>query len=576
MPQLLEHDTFVRQYLLRLLPSDDADLTDVTVQRSHLQRLEDFTDTLPASQNNLKALILFHRLQLDASQGVYDRPRFTKYLAYPRQQAYYSQDRLKSLTTQRPLDFSANYAGETRRPPIQNDTPLVRQYLENYFQTEDTVNAFATWLDRAYLQNLLAETRIVYGLGPSQRWYDQLSPASQREVRERIELKFAATSKEYYQPNDSVSLVADIKNVSQLIVRIYNINARNAFRKNASAINTDLDLDGLVANSEQTLTYSTPADRRHRETIQLPQLEGRGVWVVDLLGGGQRSRALIQKGQLRSVQRLTDAGHEFFVLDETGKKVPTAHVEVGNRKFTPDPKRDGAIIVPYGEQDRNEQLLLVDGQFSTLENFQHRSENYVLECGFLIDTQNLISGQKGSMILRPQLLCNGQPVSLEVLKKVQLQITTVDQDGIEATQNVSDLELKADRETVHQFLVPQRLASLRATLSAEVLSLSKNVTSRIAASQTVNVNEISKTTQVSDFFLVHDVQGYRLQVRGRNGEPIARLPVSIQLQADYLTQPVSFTFATAADGQALLGNLADFVSLQASAEGLQPRTFALN
>jgi hypothetical protein len=573
LPQLLENDTFVRQYLLRLLPSDDVASDNVAEQRAHLQRLEDFTNSLPPSQNSLKGLVLYQRLALDASEELFDRGRFERYLGLPRHQGYYSQDFLKASQRIPPLEFHANYAGETRLPPIGDDAALVRRYLEHFFQSDDNLNRFSRWLDRGFLESVLTETKILYGLGASNVWYAKLNPQQQKELRERIELRFAPISKRYYKPDENVQLVLDIKNVPKLIVRIYQLNAQNIYRKQGKPVSTDIDLDGLVANAERAMEYTLPADRRHREKLELPECSGRGAWVVDLLGGGMRSRALIVKGQLRSTQLLTDAGHELRIFDESGNPAPQATLEMGSRTFRPE--ESGAILIPYGEAETTQPILLVDGAAATVEMFTHRKESYTLEMGVLMDSQNLLSGAKGSLIVRPQLLCNGQPTSIDSLEEAQLTIVTTDQDGTQSTLTVPGLELKNDAETTHQFLVPQRLRSVQVTLTGRVLALSRNVREPLAAVQSLSVNTMAATSQVADFYLIRDDQGYRLQVRGRNGEPIARLPVTVQLGVDRVLATPSAVLASDANGQIVLGGLDGVYSVQASATGLANRQFSL-
>lgn len=42
----------------------------------------------------------------------------------------------------------------------------------------------------------------------------------------------------------------------------------------------------------------------------------RGVFVVELMGSGKQSRAVIRKGVIRYVEQLTSAGHAFYCYDE--------------------------------------------------------------------------------------------------------------------------------------------------------------------------------------------------------------------------------------------------------------------
>ncbi|MCU0709869.1 MAG: hypothetical protein MUF23_16425, partial [Pirellula sp.] len=174
IPQLLENDGFVRQYLVRLLPQEHVAINDLQERRAHLQRLEDFTSTLPASQNSLKGLVLFQRLALDASEEKFDRPRFERYLALPRHQPYCNVDFLKANQNVPHVDLNAQYGGETRLPPIADDTDLIRRHLEHFLQADDNIDRFATWLDRGFLENVLIETKILYGIGNSSLWYSKL------------------------------------------------------------------------------------------------------------------------------------------------------------------------------------------------------------------------------------------------------------------------------------------------------------------------------------------------------------------------------------------------------------------
>lgn len=573
IPQLLENDVFVRQYLLRLLPNDDVAPQNLKERRAHLQRLEDFTSTLPPSQNSLKGLVLYQRLMLDLTEEKFDRPRFERYLALPRNQFYCNPEFVRANRNVPMIDFGAQYDTETRLPPIINDAELIRRYLEHFLQADDKIDRFAKWLDRGFLDRVLIETKILYGLGNSAEWYKKLNAADQKTLRDRIELKFAPISKSLYQPDEPVQLVLDVKNVPKLIIRLYQLNPRNIYRRQGKPVSSDIDLDGLVANAEQTIEYTVPSDRRHREVIDLPQCSGRGAWVIDLLGGGLRSRAMILKGQLRSTQTLTDAGHEFRIYDESGKPVPSATIEMGTRTFRPDEK--GRILIPYSESNQVVSILLVDEAVATVERFIHRREEYRLELGLLVDPQNLISGAKGALIARPQLLCNGQPTAIKNLEDPILTIVTTDQDGTKSTLTIPNLSLKDEEDLFQQFLVPQRLRDVQITLSGKVLAVSRNTKEVISESKNLPVNDVSATAQLADFYLIHDADGYRLQVLGRNGERVAKLPVTVQLQTDSVSNDPSVLLATDADGQIRLGSLDHVKSFQASATGLANRSFPL-
>lgn len=41
-----------------------------------------------------------------------------------------------------------------------------------------------------------------------------------------------------------------------------------------------------------------------------------GVFVVDLIGNGLSSRAIIKKGNLSFIDKITASGNNFYILDE--------------------------------------------------------------------------------------------------------------------------------------------------------------------------------------------------------------------------------------------------------------------
>lgn len=61
---------------------------------------------------------------------------------------------------------------------------------------------------------------------------------------------------------------------------------------------------------------------RRRERIELASLAGRrGTFVVELVGGGKTSRALLRKGRLLLSERISAAGHAMTILHEDGTPV---------------------------------------------------------------------------------------------------------------------------------------------------------------------------------------------------------------------------------------------------------------
>ena len=75
------------------------------------------------------------------------------------------------------------------------------------------------------------------------------------------------------------------------------------------------------------------ACRRH---FEFPKLNKRGVYVIDFIGNGKASRALIRKGKLRYLVRTSVAGQVFTVLDESNEPVPDATLWLAGTLYSAD------------------------------------------------------------------------------------------------------------------------------------------------------------------------------------------------------------------------------------------------
>ncbi len=571
-PVLAGQDVFVLEYATRLFPPQGSSMDDPKVFRDYLERMLAFARRLPDSQNNFKAMVLGNLLRLNLREEKFDRKLFLEYLALPRQAHYYAADILKRPTT--PLvDLSFSKLPQIVLPPVGDDSSLIVRYLEHFLQTENRLDDFAKYLDRGYLERVQAETKILYGSEDKATWYAKLSPGDQKALRERVELRFGPKNELFYSGDKEVSLDLELKNVSQLLIRIYEVNPRNHFRTLNKPVGTDIDLDGLVPNHQKSLDYTQPAERRHSVRLPLPELNHRGVWVVDFVGNGQRLRALIQKGTLTSLVRMSDAGHVVQIVDEKGTVVKKSHIELADQSFPSDDQ--GQVVIPFVEQARMQEVLLVTDELAVVDNLMLSPESYQLRAGFVIDRQSLIAGAQAQLLIRARLECNGRPVSLKLLEGAQLTLTATDLDNI-STAQTTEVQLNDSQELVHRFLVPQRLHNLQIVIQGKVRKQSRDAKQEVQVSESLECNGQLRSDIVGAFYLRPAQDGYRISALGRNGEPLKRLPVNLSFTTLDVQFSESATLATDEKGELNLGMLPRVTSIALNAEGVQSSTIDLN
>ena len=189
-PDLLNQQNFVNVYLAKLRPNADVDWRhDPAEHRAYLERMWSFVQKLAPAHNSLKAHVLYQRLVLDRSQGVYDKPTFMAYLQLPRNANYMSPKFMELEDNRRhTADLAANFENVTLLPPVGNDEPLVRSYLQQFFVKETTYEPYTPWVNDLYLKRTFAETKIVNGLGEGEQWSAMLTPAEYQALKDRIDL----------------------------------------------------------------------------------------------------------------------------------------------------------------------------------------------------------------------------------------------------------------------------------------------------------------------------------------------------------------------------------------------------
>lgn len=564
MPDELNKQNFVAAYLAKLQPNPDEDWRhNPKSLEAYLDRLLKFTNRLAPAHNSLKAHVLYHKLVFDRQRGDFNKDRFLEYLKLPRQVGYLSRRILESDAFKSfPCDLTANYGGVTLLPPVGNDEPLVRSYLAHFLVDAPNTKEFEPYVNDIYLQHLLAEVKIVNGLGDSEQWASLLPPAQFQQLKERVDLDFDFSNKTQFTADEPVKLELYVKNVGTMIVKVFEINTKAYYRNQQREIDTDINLDGLVANVEQTHTFNEPPLRRVLRKFEFPQLDKSGVYIVDFIGNGRSSRALIRKGRLRHLVRTASVGQVFTILNDKSEIVKDATVWMAGHEYTAG--KEGSILVPFSAAENRQPIVISSGGISSLDYFQHQPESIGLAAGFYVDRESLLKQKTATLIVRPSVTMNGTPTSVKVLEEVKLTINSTDLDDIGSSQEVPDFKLFEDRDSTYEFQVPHRLASLTFTLTAKAKRQSEGDRKiDLASSDTVSINGIDRTEKIESLLLLKARDGYIAELRGKTGEPRPSRAVQFSFKHRDFRMMHHVTLQTNPEGRIPLGPLVDIVSIHA-------------
>ena len=393
IPLLKEQGSFVLAYAQRLAPAAaDTNRLNPQERLNWLVRLDTFAQQLSPVHNNFKAAVLFHRLSFDAQQNIFDRNRWLRYLAIPRQVAYSNQQWLRQGPNRgHVVKLNQGIPGVFPAITVQQDQHLSREALLKLLANETDTKNFAPYLDHKWLNKLFAEAKILAGIGEAETWFREIDePTWTKEIGERVDLQFALHNSTVVKHQDEIKLHLITKNIKELDIKVWKLDPENIYRNGSTSINIDLNLDGLVANHAFKHQLQEDPLRRHKTAITFPQLHERGLYIVEFIGGGKRLRTFLRKGAIKSIQRISGAGHIFAILDEHNKPVPSAYLVLNERIFKAD--KDGIIQLPYASSPGIKSVIISDGKTAIREKFNHFEETYCFDMGFHVERDSLVSG----------------------------------------------------------------------------------------------------------------------------------------------------------------------------------------
>jgi hypothetical protein len=272
----------------------------------------------------------------------------------------------------------------------------------------------------------LLKAKITNGIGKPSDWAALLSPSEFQALKDRVEIKFNAMNQEAYAIDDDVILKVHLKNVPKLIVKVFEINTLNYYRSLGNEVSTDIDLDGLVANFRESHEFDAAPQLKTEKDFKIAGIPNRrGLWVVEFIGGGKSSRAIIRKGALGLINRTVPQGELVTILDEANQPLKGAALWIGKNQYESD--KSGRLVLPFSNSPGIRSVVIQDSSgYATMAKLALPREEYRITAGMHLDQESLRSGGKGRLILRPTLEVAGQTISLSEIESAALELKSTD------------------------------------------------------------------------------------------------------------------------------------------------------
>src|SRR5262249_42816520 len=152
----------------------------------------------------------------------------------PRSAGYLARGWIDKIRRDEIAELGHDYRDVTGLAPAGDDEELVRDLLHRQV---DRAEQFAQWLDRKRLDAEVATARPLFGGGAQGRATLTLGPARAAALRERVDLAWCLHTPTRFSADEPVVLEADVKNVPELVVKVFRVDPLAYFQHHRREVN---------------------------------------------------------------------------------------------------------------------------------------------------------------------------------------------------------------------------------------------------------------------------------------------------------------------------------------------------
>jgi hypothetical protein len=97
--------------------------------------------------------------------------------------------------------------------------------------------------------------------------------------------------------------------------------------------------------------------------------------------------------------------------------------------------QNNEIIVPFVNEQREQDIVIVHNDFADLAKVTLVSENIDFKCAYIYSTESFLMSSKVKILIRPNLKINSLDAPLKLVKDPQVIVTTINESDIPSTMN---------------------------------------------------------------------------------------------------------------------------------------------
>jgi hypothetical protein len=457
----------------------------------------------------------------------------------------------KVLHTWKADYHSFNFVSE----PNMSIPELISGHLRLLHRSGQDIAKFEPYFKETFFKKLKAEIMLKAG-EKIERVLETFSKTELDFLNDEKTLQFVDKQRDFKSDED-VCLKLEIKNTQKLTVRVFEINTLNYCRELVRNVEDNVRLDGLVSISEMAFTYNQPSIVAHVENFPLPELKGkkRGVFVVDFIGEGTTSRAIIRKGYLSLLTKKTRTGYNCKILDESYAVCKGAHTGAHLQGKFYEADAEGTIRLEYPSYSSTHSLVLEHDGFCYVVTEKMDTETVNLSANWIYSEETFLPGNKCNLALNAAMYVSGSRVPLAGnLKETKIEVEFLKVKNIRSSEKIESLTLKDGEEYIYSFYLPKgtKQITLKTTFTYPTL---KGINSTSEHNHTIYLLDRESQYNKTHIFLRNVNDKYILYHLGKNGEAIPGTELSVTVSYIWKRDKETQTLITDKDGAVTLGPL---------------------
>lgn len=500
---------------------------------------------LTSGNYGLKSAVLLNLLILSNYIEKYDESVLLDYMKYHRFSHIYKDNVRDYNKVVTPFQYLI----------IENieEKELLMTQFEHIFKDRTSSQPYDNYIVKEFIDEMFSLTKIYSGNDPH-LYNGLLSPRKLKEISESSDLELLKSNPTSFSSDVKLNLV--IRNIQKLLIKIYYINSIAYYLNKNTEFTPEIDLDGLVANQEIWFYYNQTQLIKHREEFNFESLKNqRGTYIIDFIGNGKQTRALINLGQLRYVEKLNEIGHEIYIFDEYNQACndTKSGIYIDNQFYSAN--QNGFSLIPYAYEQRNKKMIITDGKLGKLiENFVHLQAKFEIKAYYYVYEEQILANKNAAIQISPSLFINGYKAKMNLLDEFEITVSLTNIDGLRSSK--SFIEPSSKEHLSLSLQIPQKISQIDISLSSK---LKENSEIRLSHKYSKVLNSHSPDS-LCQIYLKKNNDDFVLELRGRDGEIWKNQVLDLNIMIFYGNKSVKL--ASDSKGEIHLGSLegVDYVS----------------